>query len=117
MAVATLCNPVSPWHCVADSASPSSVATVLQCQHGRPTRQAHTARPAPQAAGVAGEMPRSDGRSHGVHRRRTPAPAPAESRGAGTFACSVTGTAGAEVIALGTIIGIIGATAAKTLGL
>jgi hypothetical protein len=66
MAVATLRNPVSPWHCVADSASSSLV--VLQCQHDRPTRQAHTAR---QAAAGARSL-----------------------QDAGTFACTVTGSTG-----------------------
>jgi hypothetical protein len=36
-----------------------------------------------------------------------------ECQRAGTFAGTVTGSTGAEVIALGTVIGIVGATAAK----
>ena len=39
--------------------------------------------------------------------------AAANAKHAGTFADTVTGSTGAEVIALGTVIGIIGATAAK----
>jgi hypothetical protein len=62
---------------------------------------------------MAAELPRSAGRPHGIRRRYIHDEGGCECQHAGTFADTVTGSTGAEVIALGTVIGIIGAKATK----
>jgi hypothetical protein len=89
---------------------------VLQCQDDRQIQpsSATDQKDIARAAGVAGELPRGEERRPLCHRRRDiHDEGGSRGRGAGIVTGTVTGSTGAEVIALGTIIGIIGAAAAK----
>jgi hypothetical protein len=85
---------------------------VLQCPDDRQTQPSATP-PVIARAADAGELPGRDGRARrqDVRHRRVSVSAPAERpRCAGTIAGTVTGSTGAEVSALGTVIGVVGAT-------